>query len=84
MAYVITEPCIGTCDTACVKICPVDCIPNDPQHVESHDELQAKFQRLSGLGGNAGGLPAAGAGASGLARSAGAALGVYADAHAGR
>ena len=26
MAYVITEPCVGTCDTACVKICPVDCI----------------------------------------------------------
>lgn len=26
MAYIIAEPCIGTCDTACVKICPVDCI----------------------------------------------------------
>ncbi len=26
MAYVITEPCVGTCDTACVKACPVDCI----------------------------------------------------------
>ncbi len=26
MAYVITEPCIGTCDTACVDVCPVDCI----------------------------------------------------------
>jgi ferredoxin len=26
MAYVITEKCIGTCDTACVDVCPVDCI----------------------------------------------------------
>jgi len=26
MAYVITEPCLGTCDTSCVKVCPVDCI----------------------------------------------------------
>ena len=35
MAFVITEPCIGTCDKACVDVCPVDCIqpadgyPND-------------------------------------------------------
>ena len=26
MAYVITEPCIGTKDTSCVDVCPVDCI----------------------------------------------------------
>lgn len=26
MAYVITEPCINTKDTACVNVCPVDCI----------------------------------------------------------
>ena len=26
MAYIITEPCIGTKDTACVEVCPVDCI----------------------------------------------------------
>jgi hypothetical protein len=25
MAYVIAEPCIGTKDTACVDVCPVDC-----------------------------------------------------------
>ena len=30
MPYVITEPCIGTKDTACVDVCPVDCIyPGD-------------------------------------------------------
>ena len=26
MAYVITEKCIGTKDSACVDVCPVDCI----------------------------------------------------------
>ena len=26
MTFIITEPCISTCDTACVAVCPVDCI----------------------------------------------------------
>jgi NAD-dependent dihydropyrimidine dehydrogenase PreA subunit len=26
MAHVIAEPCIGTKQTACVDVCPVDCI----------------------------------------------------------
>ncbi|MCU1246342.1 MAG: 4Fe-4S ferredoxin, iron-sulfur binding domain protein [Acidobacteria bacterium] len=26
MTYVIAEPCINTKDTACVDVCPVDCI----------------------------------------------------------
>ena len=26
MAFIIVEPCVGTCDTACVEACPVDCI----------------------------------------------------------
>ena len=26
MAYIICEPCIDTKDTACVDVCPVDCI----------------------------------------------------------
>jgi len=26
MPYIITDPCIGTKDTACVDVCPVDCI----------------------------------------------------------
>ena len=26
MPYIITEPCVGLCDTACVDVCPVDCI----------------------------------------------------------
>ena len=26
MPHIIVEPCIGTCDTSCVDVCPVDCI----------------------------------------------------------
>ena len=26
MSYIIGSPCVGTCDTACVTVCPVDCI----------------------------------------------------------
>lgn len=26
MAYTITQKCVGTCDTACVNVCPCDCI----------------------------------------------------------
>jgi len=26
MTFIITEPCIGTKDAACVDVCPVDCI----------------------------------------------------------
>ena len=26
VAYIIAQPCIGTKDTACVVVCPVDCI----------------------------------------------------------
>src|SRR6187455_888041 len=26
MAYIICAPCLGTKDTACVDVCPVDCI----------------------------------------------------------
>ena len=30
MAFVIALPCIGTKDTACVAVCPVDCIHPTP------------------------------------------------------
>ena len=26
MSYIIGSPCVSTCDTACVVVCPVDCI----------------------------------------------------------
>lgn len=33
MTFVIAEPCIGVCNTACVYVCPVDCIhgPDNPK-----------------------------------------------------
>lgn len=31
MAYIIAKPCIGVKDTACVEVCPVDCIHGDEQ-----------------------------------------------------
>jgi len=41
--------CIGHFDEPqCVKICPVDCIPKDPNHVETESELQLKYQQLTG------------------------------------
>ncbi|HLX40684.1 MAG TPA: ferredoxin family protein [Ktedonobacteraceae bacterium] len=30
MAYVITQPCIGSKDASCVDVCPVDCIHPTP------------------------------------------------------
>ncbi len=32
MAYIIAEPCVGVCDTACVEVCPVDCIHGPEYH----------------------------------------------------
>ena len=40
--------CVGHYDTPqCVDICPVDCIPKDPNYPESQDELHAKFLILT-------------------------------------
>jgi ferredoxin len=34
MTFIITEPCIGTKDTACVDVCPVDCIHPTKEEAE--------------------------------------------------
>ena len=40
--------CVGHFDEPqCRTVCPVDCIPNDPAHVESPDELMAKYTKLT-------------------------------------
>jgi NAD-dependent dihydropyrimidine dehydrogenase PreA subunit len=41
MAYVIAQPCIGVKDTACVTVCPVDCIHprNDAAGFAAVDQL---------------------------------------------
>jgi ferredoxin len=39
--------CVGHFDAPqCREVCPVDCIPNDLEHVESRDDLLAKYHRL--------------------------------------
>jgi ferredoxin len=39
--------CVGHFDKPqCREVCPVDCIPLDPDHAESREELLAKFERL--------------------------------------
>jgi ferredoxin len=43
--------CVGHFNTPqCVEICPVSCIPLNPDHVESREVLLAKAQRLIAAG----------------------------------
>ncbi|MEO8165103.1 MAG: YfhL family 4Fe-4S dicluster ferredoxin [Betaproteobacteria bacterium] len=40
--------CVGHYDRPqCQEVCPVDCIPLDPAHVESAQQLQQKYLRLT-------------------------------------
>ena len=38
MTYVIAEPCLNTKDTACVEVCPVDCIHPTKEEAEFEPE----------------------------------------------
>lgn len=39
--------CVGHYgEPQCVEVCPVDCIPKDPDHPETEAELQAKFDKM--------------------------------------
>lgn len=39
--------CVGHFDEPqCVAVCPVNCIPLDPNVVETHDQLMAKYYLL--------------------------------------
>ena len=41
--------CVGHFDEPqCVVICPIDCIPKDPNHVETDSDLLTKYKRLTG------------------------------------
>jgi ferredoxin len=43
--------CVGHFDEPqCVEVCPVDCIPKDPNHEETHDQLYAKYEVLMAAG----------------------------------
>ena len=40
--------CVGHFDAPqCQQVCPVACIPNDPQRVENHAQLMQKYIRLT-------------------------------------
>jgi ferredoxin len=42
--------CVGHYDEPqCVEVCPVDCIPKDPDREESEAELMTKYEKLTGL-----------------------------------
>lgn len=39
--------CVGHHDEPqCAMLCPVSCIPRDPAHLETPEQLLAKFERL--------------------------------------
>ncbi|MFI0398193.1 MAG: YfhL family 4Fe-4S dicluster ferredoxin [Thiolinea sp.] len=39
--------CVGHYDEPqCVAVCPVDCIPKDPERAETKAELQLKYEKL--------------------------------------
>jgi ferredoxin len=41
--------CVGHYQTPqCVEVCPVDCIPKDPVHEETREQLYAKYLRVTG------------------------------------
>ena len=40
--------CVGHYDEPqCVEVCPVDCIPKDPDNVESGDQLMEKYIKIT-------------------------------------
>ena len=43
--------CVGHFDEPqCQTVCPVDCIPLDPNHLETPAQLQAKYEHLIAVG----------------------------------
>ncbi|MGS2744796.1 YfhL family 4Fe-4S dicluster ferredoxin [Halomonas sp. LS-001] len=40
--------CVGHYnEPQCQQVCPVDCIPLDPERRETHDELTEKYHRIT-------------------------------------
>lgn len=41
--------CVGHFDEPqCVQVCPVNCIPIHPEHIETQAQLRLKYHRLLG------------------------------------
>jgi ferredoxin len=55
LEYYVIDPdkcteCVGHFDTPqCVEVCPVECIPPDPEKEETEEQLWTKYHRLIGL-----------------------------------
>ncbi len=42
--------CVGHFDTPqCIEVCPVDCIPKNPEHLETKEALLLKYQNLESI-----------------------------------
>ena len=40
--------CVGHYETSqCVEVCPVDCIPKDPEHEENYEQLYDKYLKIT-------------------------------------
>jgi len=40
--------CVGHFETSqCVEVCPVDCIPLDPDNKETQEQLLSKYEKLT-------------------------------------
>lgn len=43
----LCSECLGAFDEPqCAAVCPVDCCVPDPDHVETREELQAKYEKI--------------------------------------
>ena len=46
--WTLCTECVGHYEESqCVEVCPVDCIPLDPKHVEDQDALMKKYEELT-------------------------------------
>ena len=48
MSFIIGSKCINTCDTACIKACPVDCI-HGPIDINGSGEEVKRLDSIEGL-----------------------------------
>ena len=46
MTYIVNDKCIKCKLMDCVEVCPVDCIPKDPEHEETQEQLLEKKEKL--------------------------------------
>lgn len=62
-AFYVIDPnrcteCVGHFgEPQCVQVCPVECIPVNPERMETREQLQAKYQQLTKLATFAAGAP---------------------------